>query len=74
MPFAAKVKAETDLPVSAVGEITRPRQAEEIIASGQADAVMLGRELLRNPYWPNHAARELGAAEGRWPDQYHRAV
>ncbi|WP_433379813.1 NADH:flavin oxidoreductase/NADH oxidase [Streptosporangium sp. CA-115845] len=74
VPFAAKVKAETDLPVSAVGEITRPRQAEEIIASGQADAVMLGRELLRDPYWPNRAARELGAARGRWPDQYHRAV
>ncbi|MER5643850.1 NADH:flavin oxidoreductase/NADH oxidase [Streptosporangium sp. NPDC002524] len=73
VPYAARVKAETDLPVGAVGEITRPGQAEEIIASGQADAVLLGRELLRNPYWPNLAARELGAA-ARWPDQYHRAV
>jgi 2,4-dienoyl-CoA reductase-like NADH-dependent reductase (Old Yellow Enzyme family) len=73
VPFAARVRAETDLPVAAVGEITEPRQAEEIIASGQADAVLLGRELLRNPYWPNQAARELGA-QSRWPDQYHRAV
>ncbi|GAA2873497.1 NADH:flavin oxidoreductase/NADH oxidase [Streptosporangium fragile] len=74
VPFAARVKAETDLPVGAVGEITRPRQAEEIVATGQADAVLLGRELLRNPYWPNLAARELAPAAARWPDQYHRAV
>lgn len=74
VPYAARVKAETDLPVGAVGEITRPRQAEEIITSGQADAVLLGRELLRTPYWPNLAARELGSAGARWPDQYHRAV
>nr|WP_229797707.1 NADH:flavin oxidoreductase/NADH oxidase [Planomonospora parontospora] len=73
VPFAARVRAETDLPVAAVGEITEPHQAEEIVASGQADAVLLGRELLRNPYWPNLAARELGA-QPRWPDQYHRAV
>ncbi|GLY77520.1 NADH:flavin oxidoreductase/NADH oxidase [Actinoallomurus iriomotensis] len=72
VPFAAKVKAETDLPVGAVGEITQPRQAEEIIASGQADAVLLARELLRDPYWPNRAAHELGAAPS-WPDQYLRA-
>ncbi len=73
VPFAARVKAETDLAVSTVGEITRPQQAADIISSGQADAVLLGRELLRNPYWPNLAARELGA-ETRWPVQYHRAV
>ncbi|WP_068928285.1 NADH:flavin oxidoreductase/NADH oxidase [Planobispora rosea] len=76
VPFAARVKSETDLPVGAVGLITEARQAEEIVASGQADAVFLGRELLRNPYWPNLAARELAelGAEARWPDQYHRAV
>src|SRR5690606_247055 len=73
VPFAARVKAETDLAVGAVGMITEPRQAEEIVASGKADAVMLGRELLRNPYWPRYAARELGAEPG-WPNQYHRAV
>ena len=73
VPFAALVKAETDLHVAAVGEITDPGQAEEIITSGQADAVLLARELLRDPYWPNRAARELGA-EPAWPDQYLRAV
>jgi 2,4-dienoyl-CoA reductase-like NADH-dependent reductase (Old Yellow Enzyme family) len=73
VPFAAQVKAETDMPVAAVGEITDARQAEEIVASGKADAVLLARELLREPYWPNRAARELEAAP-RWPDQYHRAV
>jgi 2,4-dienoyl-CoA reductase-like NADH-dependent reductase (Old Yellow Enzyme family) len=73
VPFAARVKAETDLPVAAVGEITEARQAEEIVASGQADAVLLARELLRDPYWPNRAAQELEATP-RWPDPYHRAV
>ena len=73
VPFAARVKAETDLYVGAVGEITEARQAEEIIASGKADAVLLGRALLRDPYWPNRAARELGA-EPTWPRQYGRAV
>jgi 2,4-dienoyl-CoA reductase-like NADH-dependent reductase (Old Yellow Enzyme family) len=72
VPFAAKVKAETDLLAGAVGEITEARQAEEIITAGRADAVLLGRELLRDPYWPNRAAQELGAAPS-WPDQYHRA-
>ncbi|WP_233509828.1 NADH:flavin oxidoreductase/NADH oxidase [Actinomadura craniellae] len=72
VPFAARVRAETDLPVAAVGEITDPHQAEEIIGAGRADAVLLGRELLRDPYWPNRAARTLGA-EPRLPDQYLRA-
>lgn len=73
VPFAERVRNETGLAVGAVGEITEPRQAEEILTSGRADAVLLGRELLRRPYWPNEAARELGA-EARWPDPYHRAV
>lgn len=73
VPFAARVRAETDLPVAAVGEITDPHQAATILASGQADAVLLGRELLRNPYWPHQAARALGVS-ARWPDQYRRAV
>lgn len=72
VPFAARVKRETGLPVAAVGLITEPRQAEEIIAGGQADAVLLARELLRDPYWPHRAARELGAAD-RLPPQYARA-
>ncbi|MGA5358294.1 NADH:flavin oxidoreductase/NADH oxidase [Streptomyces purpurascens] len=73
VPFAARVKAETTLPVAAVGLITDAEQAEKILANGEADAVLLGRELLRNPSWARHAARELGG-EVRVPDQYHRSV
>ncbi|MCK8437428.1 NADH:flavin oxidoreductase/NADH oxidase [Streptomyces sp. D2-8] len=73
VPFAARVKNETDLPVAAVGLITDVEQAEKILANGEADAVLLGRELLRDPSWARHAARELGG-EVRVPDQYHRSV
>jgi 2,4-dienoyl-CoA reductase-like NADH-dependent reductase (Old Yellow Enzyme family) len=68
-PFAAQAREQAGIPTSSVGRITEPKQAEEIIASGQADAVMLGRQLLRDPYWPRHAAAELGD-EVRWPRQY----
>ncbi|MFF9090178.1 NADH:flavin oxidoreductase/NADH oxidase [Streptomyces sp. NPDC014991] len=73
VPFAARVKAETPLPVAAVGLITEAEQAQKILANGEADAVLLGRELLRNPYWARQAARELGG-EIRVPDPYHRSV
>ncbi|WP_219517329.1 NADH:flavin oxidoreductase/NADH oxidase [Nonomuraea ceibae] len=73
VPFAARVRAETGMPVAAVGKITDPRQAEDILTSGHADAVLLGRELLRDPYWPHRAARELGARP-TWPDQYAYAL
>lgn len=73
VPFAARVREETSLPVAAVGLITEPQQAEKIVTDGQADAVLLGRELLRNPSWAQHAARELGG-EVHKPDQYLRAV
>ncbi|MEW2809060.1 NADH:flavin oxidoreductase/NADH oxidase [Streptomyces massasporeus] len=73
VPFAARVKNETALPVAAVGLITDVEQAEKILANGEADAVLLGRELLRNPSWARYAARELGG-EVRVPDQYHRSV
>ncbi|WP_031106895.1 NADH:flavin oxidoreductase/NADH oxidase [Streptomyces sp. NRRL S-146] len=73
VPFAARVKNETALPVAAVGLITDVEQAEKILANGEADAVLLGRELLRNPSWARHAARELGG-EVRVPDQYHRSI
>ncbi|MFD3869914.1 NADH:flavin oxidoreductase/NADH oxidase [Streptomyces sp. NPDC058623] len=72
VPFAARVKAETSLPVAAVGLITEPEHAEKILANGEADAVLLGRELLRDPYWARRAAAELGA-EIPTPDPYHRA-
>ncbi|MGY5134860.1 NADH:flavin oxidoreductase/NADH oxidase [Streptomyces nigrescens] len=73
VPFAERVKKESGLAVGAVGLITEARQAEKIIADGQADAVLLGRELLRSPSFAQHAARELGA-EITLPQQYHRAV
>ncbi|MEV7341037.1 NADH:flavin oxidoreductase/NADH oxidase [Streptomyces sp. NPDC093544] len=73
VPFAARVKAETPLPVAAVGLITDVEQAEKILANNEADAVLLGRELLRNPSFARLAARELGA-EVHVPDQYHRSV
>ncbi len=71
-PFAQTIRREAQLPTGAVGLITTAPQAERIIADGQADAVFLGRELLRNPYWPLFAARELGA-DISWPPQYLRA-
>ncbi|MFV0131100.1 NADH:flavin oxidoreductase/NADH oxidase [Streptomyces sp. HMX112] len=73
VPFAARVRAEAGLPVAAVGLITEAGQAEKIVANGEADAVLLGRELLRNPSWARHAARELGG-DAHVPDQYHRSV
>jgi 2,4-dienoyl-CoA reductase-like NADH-dependent reductase (Old Yellow Enzyme family) len=73
VPFAARVRAETPMPVAAVGLITDAGQAAKIVANGEADAVLLGRELLRNPSWPRLAARELGG-EVRVPKQYHRSV
>jgi len=73
VPFAARVKNETSLPVAAVGLITDAEQAEKILANGEADAVLLGRELLRNPSFARLAARELGG-DVHVPDQYHRSV
>jgi len=72
VPLAARVRREAGLPVAAVGLITEPRQAEKILADGEADAVLLGRELLRSPYWPHVAAQELGD-ERPLPPQYGRA-
>lgn len=72
VPFAARIKQETGLPTGAVGLITTAEEAESIIANHQADMVLLARELLRDPYFPLHAAHELGA-DVAWPDQYVRA-
>lgn len=71
-PFAAAIRQELGIAVGAVGLITAPVQAEQIVATGSADAVFLARELLRDPYWPLHAAKILGA-EVQWPVQYERA-
>ena len=71
-PFAERVRRDAGILTGAVGMITTPTQAEEIISSGHADAVLLARELLRDPYWPLRAARELGQTIA-WPVQYLRA-
>ena len=71
--YAARVRREAGIPSAAVGLITSPQQADQIIRSGQADVVLLGREILRDPYWPLHAAQALGHA-ARWPAQYLRAA
>lgn len=72
VPFAAAIRREAGIATGAVGLITEPEQAERIVAGGQADVVLLARQLLRDPYWPLHAAKALGA-EAPWPDAYLRA-
>ena len=72
VPFAAGVRREAGIATGAVGIITEPEQAERILANGEADAIFLARELLRDPYWPLRAARELGV-DVAWPNQYARA-
>jgi 2,4-dienoyl-CoA reductase-like NADH-dependent reductase (Old Yellow Enzyme family) len=73
VPFAARVRAEAAIATGAVGLITDPHQAEQILAEGSADLVLLARELLRNPRWPLHAAQVLGG-ETPWPASYARAA
>ncbi|BAY07106.1 NADPH dehydrogenase NamA [Calothrix sp. NIES-2098] len=70
--FAERIRREANIDTGAVGLITSPEQADQIISSGSADIVLLGRELLRNPYWPHMAAKQLGY-EKLWPVQYDRA-
>jgi 2,4-dienoyl-CoA reductase-like NADH-dependent reductase (Old Yellow Enzyme family) len=69
---AARIRAEAEVPTAAIGLITSAAQAEQTLRTGQADMVFLARELLRDPYWPLRAARELGA-KGHAPVQYGRA-
>jgi 2,4-dienoyl-CoA reductase-like NADH-dependent reductase (Old Yellow Enzyme family) len=71
--FAARVRHEADIPTTAVGLITSPAQADHVIRTGQADMVLLGREVLRDPYWPLHAAQVLGQT-AVWPTQYLRSA
>ncbi len=73
VPLAEHVHTVGGVEVSAVGLITGASQAEEIVASGRADAVMMGRELMRNPHFPLAAAHELGIELDYWPPQYRRA-
>ncbi|HEX8027903.1 MAG TPA: NADH:flavin oxidoreductase/NADH oxidase [Vicinamibacterales bacterium] len=71
-PFAERIRREANILTGAVGLITSPTQAQHIVGSGQADAVLIAREFLRDPYFPMRAARELGQ-EVTWPAQYLRA-
>jgi len=71
-PFAAAIRREAGIATGAVGWITEPAQADRIVSTGLADAIMIGREFLRDPYWPLHAARSLGV-DLPWPSQYERA-
>jgi 2,4-dienoyl-CoA reductase-like NADH-dependent reductase (Old Yellow Enzyme family) len=70
--IAEAVRKGAGIPTAAVGLITRAQMAEDIVYNGQADLVLLGRELLRNPYWALHAAQELGQP-APVPPQYLRA-
>lgn len=73
VPFAAEIRERTGVLTGAVGLITEVDQAEAILSRGEADAIFLGRELLRNPYWPLYAKAQLdGTAE--WPRQYIRSA
>jgi 2,4-dienoyl-CoA reductase-like NADH-dependent reductase (Old Yellow Enzyme family) len=68
-PFAERIRRETGMPTGTVGFITSPTQADHVIRSGQADLVLLARQMLRDPYWPLRAARELRCPVA-WPVQY----
>ena len=73
MRFAERVRHEAQIATGAVGQINEPAQAEQVLRCGQADLVLLARELLRDPYWPLHAAEALGHRLA-WPAQYVRAA
>ena len=72
--FAERVRKESGIATGTVGMITEPAQAEHILRTGQADIILLARELLRDPYWPLHADDDLGGRKAIWPAQYQRAT
>ncbi len=71
-PFASRIRKETGMPTGTVGLITAARQAENILQNGDADLIVMAREFLRDPYFPMHAAAQLGD-DIEWPAQYRRA-
>ena len=73
VPFARRIRAEAGIPTGAVGLISEPKLAEEFVADGSADVVLLARALLRDPHWALRAAHDLGA-DADWPKQYLRAA
>jgi 2,4-dienoyl-CoA reductase-like NADH-dependent reductase (Old Yellow Enzyme family) len=72
IPFAQRIKTEVNILTGGVGLITAAEQAEQIIGTGQADLVLLAREMLRDPYWALHAAKKLNVELGDFPKQYLR--
>ncbi len=73
VPFAERIRKEANIATAAVGMITEPKQAEAILQTGKADLILMAREFLRDPYWPVHAAAELGEAKAvTAPVQYAR--
>jgi len=76
VPFATRIRREAHIPVGAVGMITDARQAQAILGAGEANAALLARELLGDPYWPLRAAQTLDVDPGTttWPPQYHQAL
>jgi 2,4-dienoyl-CoA reductase-like NADH-dependent reductase (Old Yellow Enzyme family) len=73
VPFASRIRREAGIATAAIGMITSAAQADQIVRNGEADMVLLARQMLRDPYWPLHAAEELGQAAS-WPAQYLRAA
>ncbi len=73
VPFSAAIRERAGIPTGAVGVVTEPEQAEEIVSSGKADMVFLARQMLREPYWALRAERTLGGDQ-EWPVQYGYAV
>ncbi len=73
VPFAEAIRRDAAIATGAVGMITKPEQAEEIVEKGRADVVLLAREMLRDPYWPLHATKILGDKVAP-PKQYGRAL
>ena len=76
VPFSEQIHSRADVPVTAVGLITKPKQAEKVLKAGQADAIEIGRAALRDPYWPLRAANKLGVPveEAPYPAQYVRGA
>ena len=72
--FAEQIRSATGVLTGAVGLITDPHQAESILVSGQSDVILMGREMLRNPYWPLYAEHTLDASNKGWSNQYLRAA
>lgn len=74
VPFAKEIREKAEIPTGAVGMITDAQQAEEILQKGEADAILIAREFLRDPYFPFTAAKELGEELDYVPNQYRRAI